>query len=190
MTKKLPEDKRVWFDEEDPTELAKAKAAKIGKIESRRSKVYDLYFFRNHTQQAIAKILTVHVQTVKNDIKALKAEAAHSVSDSTQKELVGEIIQRYKNIISEAWYNYNSLNDPKQSSVKFKYMELAKNTQKDLSAFMLEVGVIPKANSRGKSLVSDKDLDEMSDVELDNIEAEYIEKFKKLIDGAELIDGE
>ena len=121
------------FDEEtfDKTsaieEATKETDARILKMEARRGQVADLFFYQRMTQQEIAKIFGVHVQTIKNDVKAIKASSTKELAEDSVQEIIAENISAYRRTIQEAFLNYNTITEPGRSTEKLKYLELFSN---------------------------------------------------------------
>lgn len=177
MSKDETKDK-VWYNEPDLEAEDKKKeeleAKAISSIDTRRQKVFDLYFNRNNTQQQVATILGVHVQTVKNDIKAIREAGAKREAEVSVDERIGEACQRKLAMIAEITYQYHAINDPSRGMEKLKYLEMLRKAIIDYDSFRMEVGLIPRAAERKEISVTTKMAREMSLDELYNRRNELV----------------
>ena len=157
---------RAWFDVPDQDEEDKKAARKVTEIDTRRAKVFDLYFLRDNTQQQVATILGVHVQTVKNDIKAIRESGAARELETSVDERIGAACKRRLSIMSEIWYQYSSINDPDRGIEKLKYLEQFRRACKEYDEFRMDIGILPKAADRKEISITAKMAQEMSTEQL------------------------
>ena len=154
-----PDEKGAWFDEKADSALSPEQK----KIETRRELVFELYYMRNMSQRAIANIVTCHYNTVSTDLKYIRDHMAKKHGGETPDTMIFETCERMLSTMSELWLNYTAA---KKEIDKQRYLELFHKVQKDLAAFKLDVGLMPRAASRSKIEVIAKEVKEMSESEL------------------------
>ena len=158
----MPDKKRkdeAWFEDG----VSKVDNEELKRAEVRREQVYELYFMRNLTQRTIATMLTVHPNTIYNDIKHIRKHGAEYQKTTSVDERIGEQVMRFRATQSELWMLYSTC---KKDKDKQRYLELFHKCSNDMTKFMLEIGMIPKTPSRSKIEVSMKEIQEMSDTEV------------------------
>ena len=173
---KGPEKDTVWYEDEDPLDAKKKETDKVVERDIRRQKVFDLYFNRNNTQQQVAQVLGVHVQTIKNDIKAIRQDSARGEITLSMNERIGESLARRKVVVSETWYQYNTIKDPQRAIEKLKYLDMFRKACVDLDTFKMDVGLIPKAADRKEISITTDMAREMSLDELLNKQKTLVEE--------------
>lgn len=149
----------AWFDEKADAVMSPEQK----KIQLRRETVFELYYMRNMSQRAIANVVTCHYNTVGSDLKYIREHMAKKHGHGDVDVQIFETCERMQATMSELWMNYTAA---KKDIDKQRYLELFHKVQKDLAAFKLDVGLMPRAASRSKIEVIAKEVQEMSEAEL------------------------
>ena len=151
--------KGSWFDEKADSEMSPEQK----KIELRRETVFELYYMRNMSQRAIAGVITCHYNTVSTDLKYIRDHMTKKHGGESPDTMIFETCERMQATMSELWMNYTAA---KKEIDKQRYLELFHKVQKDLAAFKLDVGLMPRAASRSKIEVIAREVRDMSESEL------------------------
>lgn len=128
----------------DPT-LARH-AAKVGKwnraaVEDRRRQVWDL-LLRNVPETMIAKIFSVHRNTIVSDVRAVRNANRERVRRGDQYGEAGEIVKRFEDMIVRAFEEFQ-LADTDGKKVAFFGHALKAMTSK--AEFLVKTGLVPVA---------------------------------------------
>lgn len=127
--------------------LARPKKASEYEVQQRRKDVLRLRM-RGHSYGDIAAKLAISVNTVKNDLTAVREENEHAVKSFSQAHFVGETMVVYDDIIARAWEEYFAC--PAGAKNRITAMDLIRATQGDKFKALMDVGLIDKKEQEVK----------------------------------------
>lgn len=109
--------------------------------EERRAQVWEM-LVRGVSQKVIADTLSVHRNTVANDIRVLRAKHRKEVTDIDTKAELGDAVKKFDEIFKYAMSEY-SLSNKEQQRATFLEKAMMALTKK--VGLLVDTGVLPKA---------------------------------------------
>lgn len=123
--------------------LAKPRKASEYEVMQRRKDVLRLRM-RGHSYKEISDKLKISVNTVKNDLNAVRDDAEKQVKGFRQEHFVGETMTVFDDIMARAWEEYFAC--ALGSKQRIAALDLVRVTQNDKFKALADVGMITKAS--------------------------------------------
>lgn len=127
--------------------LTKPKKSSEYEVQQRRKDVLRLRM-RGHSYGEIAGKLAISINTVKNDLTAVRDENEHAVKSFSQEHFVGETMIVYDDIIARAWEEYFAC--PAGAKNRITALDLIRATQGDKFKALSDVGLVDKKEAEVK----------------------------------------
>jgi len=150
-------------------------------IENRRSQVWDLYM-RGMKVNVIASVLSVHRNTVSNDLRELKKKLGDDVAKMDPAESVGETLKHYDEIWRSAVLEFNAA---QTTGAKNNFLRTALEAIRQKAALLSSCGVIPTVNNGGVNVqvnvanISNMQK-QMSGMSMDELEEKKLKLLKRI----------
>jgi len=110
-------------------------------IEERRKHVFEL-MLRGTSVGAMAKVLSVHENTILNDLRQIRQQNRQKIDDVVVKEEIGEAVAKLDDLMTKALQEYELT---EKDNLKAVFLEQARKALMDKMKLLVEVGVIPAA---------------------------------------------
>lgn len=112
--------------------------------EERRNKIRELQQRDGMDRETLANIFGVSVSTIDKDRQKIKDENIEEVTEIDKQEQVGSHIKFFRQLISEAWKNYRSVDIEEQPRIKQEYFRVLKEVRDRLIEIQFKTGLIPQ----------------------------------------------
>lgn len=127
--------------------LTKPKKASEWEVQQRRKDVLRLRM-RGHAYSEIATKMGISVNTVKNDLHAVREENEMQVKGFSQEHFIGETMTVYDDIMARAWEEYFACQPGAKNRIAA--LDLIRATQGDKFKALADVGLVDKKEQEVK----------------------------------------
>lgn len=116
---------------------------------------------KGQTVLIIAKALSCSENTIYNDIKAIREANSKYVSEFRQEDFIGDTLDTYRRIESEAWDQVFFLD--RGDSRKAKFLDMVKNSRKEQIKLLQSSGLLHKEAEKVEVQLTTEVINDWSD---------------------------